>query len=197
MNIILVVGPSGSGKDTLLRKAANFFARQSTITFARRYITRPPDTNEQNYYIDQLGFLHLEQTGFFLSTWRAHGNMYGIAKHSLARENRCDTVICSISRNAVADFEAQWRHITTILVTADKDVLHQRLLRRKREDEKDIDRRLARAELAVKARNMISFDNSANLEQSSTAFIALLHRLHLGRHEDTAQSSLSLSSQHQ
>ncbi len=197
MNIILVVGPSGSGKDTLLRTAAEFFAQQKKISFVPRYITRPPDRNEENYYIDQPGFLHLERTGFFLSTWRAHSNLYGIARHFFVKKDNSETRICSISRDAVADFEAQYPETITIHVTAHRDVLKQRLLGRKREDEKDIKRRLARADRAVKARNLLLFDNSASLEQSSAAFIALLGKIHLSRHEHTAQSALSLSSQNQ
>ncbi|MEE4242805.1 MAG: hypothetical protein V2I36_15160 [Desulfopila sp.] len=197
MNIILVVGPSGSGKDTLLRAAAEFFAHQKKITFVPRYITRPPDHNERNYYIDQSGFLHLERTGFFLSTWRAHGNLYGIARHFFAAQDHGETRICSISRDAVADFETHYPETITIHVTAHRDVLKQRLLGRKREDEKDINRRLTRADHAVKARNLLSFDNSTTLEQSSAAFIALLGRIHLHRNENTAQSSLLVSSQYQ
>ena len=64
MNIILVVGPSGSGKDTLLHSSRRYFAGIDTIAFARRYITRPPDENEDNYYIDAIAFEYLEKGGF-------------------------------------------------------------------------------------------------------------------------------------
>jgi ribose 1,5-bisphosphokinase len=177
MNIIAVVGPSGSGKDTLLRYAATAFSQRQDIALARRYITRPPDKNEDNYYIDPVGFQHLQKTGFFLSTWQAHRNSYGIAKHITDGGNGCSTIVCSISRSAVADFESRF-FTTTILVTAREEILKERLLQRGRESEKDVEKRLLRAQRTVQAWNLITFDNSDDLEKSSASFITLLRQLH-------------------
>jgi ribose 1,5-bisphosphokinase PhnN len=65
MKVILVVGPSGAGKDTLLRAAREHFAAVPSLGFARRYITRPPGVDEDNYYVDEVGFSLLENAAFF------------------------------------------------------------------------------------------------------------------------------------
>jgi ribose 1,5-bisphosphokinase len=183
MNIVLVVGPSGSGKDTLLRSARNNFAGKGTITFARRYITRPPDENEDNYYVDVIGFDHLQKSGFFLSTWQAHQNHYGIPEHMVRESNSYSTIVCSISRSAIEDFDSRYGNVLTIHVTAEKDILRDRLLKRGREGKADIEKRLARAEKEVKANNLIIFDNSRNLRESCARFNSLIQ--HVGNIDDS------------
>ena len=174
MNIILVVGPSGSGKDTLLRSARKILASNEEFGFARRYITRPPDNSEDNYYLDPAAFKVLERCGFFLATWQAHNNSYGIAEYILNAAGGRETVICSVSRSAIADFEARCDQTVTIEVTASMAILKARLLARGRESETDINRRLARAKQPVKARKHLVFDNSLPLEESSARFTSLL-----------------------
>jgi phosphonate metabolism protein PhnN/1,5-bisphosphokinase (PRPP-forming) len=177
MKIVLVVGPSGSGKDTLLRSARKYFAGKSFIAFARRYITRPPDENEDNYYVDTIGFDHLQRSGFFLSTWQAHQNYYGIAEHMVGEHHGYSTIVCSISRSAIKDFDSRYENTLTVHVTAEKDILKERLLKRGREKMTDIERRLARAEKKVEARNLLTFDNSHDLEKNCALFSSLLQHV--------------------
>lgn len=177
MRVLLVVGPSGSGKDTLLRSAKEHFAGQDQPAFIRRYITRQPDNNEDNYYLDTRAFSLLGKAGFFLSTWQAHDNFYGIPDHALGDKDGPGIAICSISRSAVGDFERRFEHTTTILVTAREEVLRQRLERRGREDETAVQNRLSRARRPVVARDLIRFDNSVDLDRSIAMFIELLETL--------------------
>ncbi|MDJ0623218.1 MAG: hypothetical protein QNJ17_09640 [Desulfocapsaceae bacterium] len=174
MKIILVVGPSGSGKDTLLRSARNTLVGREEIGFARRYITRPPDGSEDNYYLDSRAFDVLKKCGFFISFWQAHQNYYGIGAYILEEVNGLETVICSVSRSAIQDFESRSEQTTTIEVTASDEILRARLLSRGRETAADVDKRLARARQPVVAKNHIIFDNSLPLEESCTRFTSLL-----------------------
>lgn len=177
MNVILVVGPSGSGKDTLLRNAKEHFEDNEMLVFARRYITRPADTNEDNYYVDSQAFSVLENMQFFISTWQAHQHLYGIPKHTVQKGNSNTTVVCSVSRSAIQDFELSCDSVSTILITAKEEILRQRLLGRGREKRGDIDIRLRRAKSPVHALNLTTFDNSYDLRQSIDAFNSLLHHL--------------------
>ena len=178
MRVILVVGPSGAGKDTLLRAARRQFTNNSTLGFARRYITRPPDVNEDNYYVDESGFELLERSSFFLSSWRAHGNCYGIPHREIGEEYGRRTTVTSISRSAIVDFQNHCLNPITILITARPEVLEQRLTSRGRESAKAVRQRLQRAQKPLNVCDYITFDNSAELHQSTEKFISLLEQLH-------------------
>ncbi len=71
--IILIVGDSGAGKDTLLKSLRNEF---SNINFVRRYITREADSHENNYFLETSAFTVLQTQGFFISSRYAHGKSY-------------------------------------------------------------------------------------------------------------------------
>jgi len=177
MTMILVVGPSGSGKDTLIQAARHHFGRGRGLIFARRYITRPPSDHEDNYYIGRDGFLVLQMAGFFLSSWQAHGLHYGIARSDCFPENGAGAVLASVSRSVIGDFEARLDDVITIQVWAGLEVLEQRLRCRGRESGEAIRKRLLRANTPVRARKLIPFDNSGEKEVSRKSFVGLLERL--------------------
>lgn len=56
--IVLIVGASGVGKDSLLK----IIKSKIDANFVKRYITRIPDENESNYFIDEEAFTILKTT---------------------------------------------------------------------------------------------------------------------------------------
>lgn len=167
--IVLIVGASGVGKDSLLKS----IKEKIDANFLKRYITREPDNNESNYYIDEAAFKELEMQNFFVSTWSAHGNLYGIASSHI----KDGLNIISISRSAIKDFENSFENVTTINISVPKDVLELRLLSRARESVEEIKKRLERSYAKIEAKNLIEFDNSQSLELSSQRFIETLQRI--------------------
>ncbi|PLY05265.1 MAG: hypothetical protein C0625_14650 [Arcobacter sp.] len=166
--IILIVGPSGVGKDTLLREAKK--SLPEGFNFLNRYITRAPCSNEDNFYLDEYAFEILKHKSFFISTWNAHDNYYGIAKNSI--KNGIN--IISISRSKIKDFENSYDNVFTINITVPKENLRKRLENRARETESEIEQRLNRTYEKIEAENLIEFDNSGELEVSSMKFVKLL-----------------------
>lgn len=164
--IVLIVGASGVGKDTLLRNIKD----KVKANFLKRYITREPDNNESNYYIDEDAFLALKEKNYFISSWKAHGNHYGIAKEHIKE----GLSIISISRGAVEDFEKVFDEVITINITLPKELMIRRLHDRGRESIDEILKRVERASKEVEATNLIEFDNSDTLENSSKKFIQLI-----------------------
>ncbi|WP_170175840.1 hypothetical protein [Sulfurimonas crateris] len=169
VKIVLIVGASGVGKDTLLKSIQN----DIKANFVTRYITRIPDNNESNHYIGKDDFLYLIKSDFFISSWEAHGNIYGISKLSI----KDGLNIISISREAIKDFENTFEDVATIEIGIPKQMLYERLKSRDRENEEAIKKRIQRSEQKIKAKNHTYFDNSKPLEESKSTFLELLRNL--------------------
>lgn len=167
--IVLIVGASGVGKDTLLRG----IKEKVDANFLKRYITREPDSNESNYYLDKNAFLTLKEKNYFISTWEAHENCYAIAKEHIKN----GVNIISISRGAIKDFEKIFDEVATINITIPKELLRQRLLKRGRESKEQIEKRIQRSYPQIECKNLIEFDNSDTLEKSIEKFINLIQSI--------------------
>ncbi len=165
--IILIMGASGVGKDTLLRHAR----KQVEAQFVKRYITRKPDAHEDNYYVSEADFVYLKSSGAFISHWQAHGNNYGIKATDITKGRN----IISISRGAIADFEQVYARVTAIEVVANHTLRAERLTERNREA--NVTHRLSRDYNALQAKHLVQFDNSATLEVTAPQFIELLESL--------------------
>jgi len=169
--IILIVGPSGAGKDTLLRHAK--IVLEEKANFVRRYITREADLNENNYFVDKDAFELLKTNNYFASSWPAHSNLYGIPKKFIKEGLN----IISISRSKIQDFEEQYENVYTINITIPKNILRERLISRGRESLEQIEKRLARSYEKIEAKNLLEFDNSSSQEISKENFIKLLNKI--------------------
>lgn len=165
--IILVVGASGAGKDTLLKEAKK---ELKDFNFIQRYITRKPDNNEQNHHISSKEFEDAKSDNFFISTWLAHGFYYGIAKEDIKNGVNC----ISVSRGAIKDFEANYENVITLHVNIPRAQLESRLIKRGRESINEIQKRLARSYKRIDAKNLVEFQNTKILGESIKDFINLL-----------------------
>jgi ribose 1,5-bisphosphokinase len=176
MKIILIVGPSGAGKDSLLRTCREAFANRQDILFVPRYVTRMPDDNEQNYYIDQSAFNTLKHNGFFFIDWQAHGNSYAISLDPLRQKDK-QAVVISVSRTVIVAFEKVFDDVETIAISAPESVLHKRLTDRGRESAQARDSRLARVGLEPIATRLYHFENIGPLEQTAPKFIEFMENI--------------------
>ena len=78
--LILVVGPSGAGKDTLLSLARTACAEDRNVVFARRVITRPSSAAEDNEEVSAEAFSDALARGDFAMHWEAHGHRYALPR---------------------------------------------------------------------------------------------------------------------
>ncbi len=185
MKIILIVGPSGAGKDSLLKICKQSFSSRDDILFVPRYVTRMPDDNERNYYVDESAFNTLKQNGFFFIDWRAHGNLYGIGLDPLFKKDT-HAVIISVSRTVVDAFETVFRDVDTLVVSAPDTVLKKRLVNRDRESAEARHGRLARSGLETRARSHFCFNNDGPLEEMASRFIQLMETILSSPSSDSA-----------
>jgi ribose 1,5-bisphosphokinase len=141
--LVYVMGPSGAGKDTLL-KHARARLTGSPILFAHRYITRPPVAGDENFV--SLSELEFEaRLDLFAFHWAAHGHRYGIGIEVERWRDLGRTVVVSGSREHFAHALANRPDVTPILITAPAAVLAARLAGRGREDCAAVASRLQRA----------------------------------------------------
>ncbi len=144
-NLIYIMGASGVGKDSLLHYAKNELVSQSRLVFAHRYITRPVDLNGENHIaLSKDEFEHRDQAGCFAMTWGAHSNQYGIGIEIDRWLTNGLTVIVNGSRDYFGQAIEKYPELKPILIVASKDTVRERLVKRARETDDQIEQRLKR-----------------------------------------------------
>lgn len=173
--MVVVVGPSGAGKDSVMSYAARHFAGEPRLGFVRRVITRPPDAGgEAHEAVDAAGFQARAAAGAFAVSWDAHGLSYGIPRETLDQLSEGMTLVANGSRSALPAFAAAYRRLKVVQITARADILAARLAARGRESAEAIARRLDRPVPEIAAADTIVIDNSGALEEAGDAFVRLL-----------------------
>lgn len=175
--LFYVIGPSGSGKDSLMKFARSRLESVGKIIFAHRYITRPPEVQGENHvYLSNEEFENRKNQGFFSMHWESHNLCYGIGSEiNLWLANSYDVVVNG-SRAYLSDAIKIYPEIHVILVSTSTEVLRNRLLKRNRETLEEIENRLHRASLQCNIEHpyVIKLNNDTDLAQSGAAFIKLL-----------------------
>ncbi|MEL6577350.1 MAG: phosphonate metabolism protein/1,5-bisphosphokinase (PRPP-forming) PhnN [Pseudomonadota bacterium] len=144
--LVLVVGPSGAGKDTLLDLARAALADRPGLRFARRSITRPADAGgEDHEALSEAAFDARVAEGAFFAHWQAHGLRYGLPGAIADWLAAGETVVANGSRAAAPAIAAQCAVLEMVVVDASADVIAQRLAGRGRESAAEIVARRARA----------------------------------------------------
>ncbi len=174
--LVLVVGPSGAGKDTLIRRAEAALRGDARYRFLRRYITRPAgDPHEDHIALTAKEFRARRQAGDFALAWRAHGLDYALpgTVRSLVAEGRI--VIANASRSVVVEARSRFARVGVIHVTASGETLASRLGERGRESPEDHARRLARpAPPPAGGPDVRTLVNDGPLEPAVEAFVEML-----------------------
>lgn len=142
--LVLVVGPSGAGKDTLLGLARDACADDPTVVFARRVVTREATSAEDNEQMTAEGFHEAQGRGAFAVHWEAHGHCYGLPR-SIEDDVRAGrTVVANVSRGVIAALRLAYANVVVVSITAPAEVLAERLAMRQRGSDGNIALRLAR-----------------------------------------------------
>lgn len=142
---ILVVGPSGAGKDTLLGLAHAACAEDRSVVFPRRVVTRQASVFEDHEQLSFEMFRQARACGAFAVHWEAHGHGYGLPR-AIDDELRAGrTVVANVSRTVIDAVRRAYVDVTVVSITAPPEILQQRLAARARDSDGQIGRRLDRA----------------------------------------------------
>ena len=168
--LVLVVGPSGAGKDSLLNAARDAFRGDARVCFARRVITRPADPKGEDH--QPVTDAEFDAWDFALS-WSAHGLRYGIP---MATVRNAPIVVANVSRGVIGVAARQWP-VRVIEVTAPAAILAARLAARGRETADDVARRLGRIVTLPDGVNVETVCNDGSLVRGAARFVAALRRI--------------------
>jgi ribose 1,5-bisphosphokinase len=176
--LIYVMGPSGAGKDAVMASARRMLSIDDPVAFAHRYITRPADAGGENHVCLSRGeFAQRRARGLFAFHWQAHGNDYGIGIEIDAWRAAGLAVVVSGSREHFRTLRGIDEETIPVLITAPAERLHERLLKRGREDAAASAGRLQRgAALKVAAANLVTIVNDGPIEEAAEALVRLLAR---------------------
>ncbi|TXH79901.1 MAG: phosphonate metabolism protein/1,5-bisphosphokinase (PRPP-forming) PhnN [Rhizobium sp.] len=170
--LILVVGPSGAGKDTLIGLAQSARAGDDRIVFPRRVVTREASSFENNEAVSQMVFGQMLARSDFAFQWEAHGLRYGIPRSIIDDIRAGRTVIMNASRTIIDSARRSYANVRVIAVTAPADVLAQRVAARGRASDGRIEDRLRRA--IVSAEPDFTINNVGSAEEHAAELLKVI-----------------------
>lgn len=173
--LVLVVGPSGAGKDTLIGKARKACVGEAGIVFPRRLITRPISSYEDHDAISEQAFARAVTEGSFAFWWSAHGLRYALPFSVECDIARGCTVVCNVSRTIIGTLQARYEQVVVVLVTAPPDVLAARIAARGRASDGPMKERLIRsAPIESDLRVDVVIDNTDDISSSANKLLAAI-----------------------
>ena len=177
--LVLVVGPSGAGKDSILRETALRLSGNRRFVFPRRFVTRMADRSAEDHVtISEMEFALAINDEAFALWWRAHGNGYGIGRSIDSDLAAGRTVVINCSRTVIADAMHRYTNLLVVEVTAPPEVLHERMVSRGRESEAEAWLRVGR-EVPAQPPGVpiLKIDNAGLLDSAVCLFHSTLLRL--------------------
>ncbi len=173
--VIWLMGPSGSGKDSLLAAL-----RQKThpqLLVAHRYITRPASAGSENHIaLSEPEFFTRAGQQLFALSWHANGYYYGVGLEIDLWLHAGFDVVVNGSRAHLPQAQARYAEaLVPICLQVSPDILRSRLQSRGRENAREIDQRLARAARYTPSDCPV-LNNDGSLLQSVEHFLSLIHQ---------------------
>ena len=146
--IIIISGPSGVGKGTVIEKLRK---EDSSLGFSVSATTRAPREGEINgvnyHFVSREQFEEMINNGEMIEYTCYNGNFYGTPKSSVEDViSRGFNIILDIEVEGAANMKKEFPQATSIFILPpDIETLYDRLKGRGTEDEETINKRIARA----------------------------------------------------
>lgn len=172
--LILVVGPSGAGKDTLLGFAKAACAEDPNIVFARRVITREASAAEDNEEISRDAFEAAKARGDYAVFWEAHNHCYALSITIDDELGAGRTVVANVSRTVIGAIRRAYADVVVVLITAPPQVLAERLATRRRSSDGRLENRLGRIVDDTNAAPDITIVNISSAEYHARQLVRII-----------------------
>jgi ribose 1,5-bisphosphokinase len=179
--LILVVGNSGSGKDTIIKEV---ILRNHTLKLIapKRYITRNPSVDEDNLFLTEEAYQKKSMQHEFAIEWEIYGLKYGVSIEIDDWLKKGYSVIINVSRNVVEQTKQRYSKCKVVFVEVPFEIILKRILKRGREEKAALEARIERAKQNQKyPKADFVVDNSGKLENAVTQFIKYLNILGINK----------------
>lgn len=140
--LVVLSGPSGVGKDTVLRE---LFRLDPTLRYSVSYTTRPPRADERDgvsySFVDADTFEAMARRGDFLEDANVYGHRYGTSLQRVRDQvARGDTIVLKIDVQGAARVRERLGSgpMFIFLLPPNTDELRRRLEERNTEDERSL-----------------------------------------------------------
>jgi len=175
--LFYLMGASGSGKDSLLSGCRDRLQPQHRCCVAHRYITRAAGVGGENHvHLSEKEFAQRCELGMFAMQWDSHGYRYAIGGEIDQWLDQGVNVLVNGSREFLPDAMERYDELVPVLVDVEPALLRERLTKRGRETEQEIEQRLVRHAQMLKAMpdGTCHVDNSGPLEQGIEALLNIV-----------------------
>ena len=127
--LVLVVGPSGAGKDTLIAGAKAALAGDRRFVFPRRVVTRPTMAAlEDHESVSPEAFAAARAAGAYALDWEAHGLGYGLPASLVDDIAAGRVVVFNGSRAMVPAAQAKFPGVQVLLIEATPEAERNRVV---------------------------------------------------------------------
>lgn len=172
--LILVVGPSGAGKDTLLGLAKTACADDGSIVFPRRVITRQASASEDNEEVSAGTFEATLARDEYAMHWDAHGHRYALSRAIDVDIRSGLTVVANVSRTIIATMRRAYASVLVVSITAPPNVLAERIAMRARGSDGKIEQRLHRTVDEAAAVPDVTIVNTGSVDYHARQFVRII-----------------------
>jgi ribose 1,5-bisphosphokinase len=174
--LVLVVGNSGSGKDSIMKGVEERFSSElKTLHLTQRYITRPSSETEENISVTPEEFKRMSKQGKFALEWQIYGLYYGVPIEIDDWLKKGHIVLVNVSRSILKKARKLYQNIIVVFIEVPFEITLKRVKERARESGKRLEERIQRA------KNNQNFpdadfvvDNSGDLEVAVNQFLDYL-----------------------
>lgn len=148
-NLIIVSGPSGSGKSSIIRMLRRDFPE---IGFSVSHTTRPKGPRDDDgvdyHFVDRPTFRNMVEGGAFIEWAEVYGHLYGTSFAEIERcSRRCAWVILDLDVVGAQNLMKHYpQALSVMIVPPSLEVLADRIRNRTGRSDDNMDLRLARAQ---------------------------------------------------